>query len=75
MEHAGKYTPACALFALDGCVYAACGIHNATVEKYEPEFDRWSAAASMTTPRSWFGACALTLQVDVFDAMATRALY
>jgi hypothetical protein len=65
----------CALFALDGCVYAAGGHGNATVVKYEPEFDRWSAVASMTTTRAYLGACALTLQVDVFDAMVTRALH
>ena len=54
---------------------SAAGGNGNTGEKYEPEFDRWSAVASMTTPRYYFGACALTLQVDVFDAMVARALH
>ena len=66
--------PGCALFALDGCVYAAGGDGLASVEKYEPELDRWSAVASMASPRSSHGACAMTMQVDVFDAMVQRAL-
>ncbi len=47
-----------AVFALDGCVYAAGG-HQSTVEKYEPACDRWSAAPSVTVPRFFFQGAGL----------------
>ncbi len=67
-----------AVFALDGCVYAAGGRGASgpvsTVEKYEPAFDRWSAVRSMGSARVMFKAVALTVEENVFDAMMRRAL-
>ena len=69
-----------AVFAFDGCVYAAGGYFYSsnqaisTVEKYEPAFDRWSAVRSMGSARRGFKAVALTMEENVFDAMMRRAL-
>ena len=67
-----------AVFALEGCVYAAGGHDGddflSTVEKYEPACDRWSAAPSMSVPRIDFKTMAWKVDEDVLDEMIRRAL-
>ena len=71
------------MFVAGSCIYAVGGEFDdedgsvgylASMEKYEAESDRWSAACSMAGPRSAFQTCVLTTQENVFDAMMRRAL-
>ena len=66
------------MFVAGSCIYAVGGIFRggrlASMEKYEAESDRWSAACSMAGPRFRFETCVLTTQENVFDAMMRRAL-
>ena len=71
------------MFVAGSCIYAVGGEFDeegsitrylASMEKYEAESDRWSAACSMAGPRSRFQTCVLTTQENVFDAMMRRAL-
>ena len=74
------------MFVAGSCIYAVGGEFEveddegsitsrlASMEKYETESDRWSAACSMAGSRFSFQTCVLTTQDNVFDAMIRRAL-
>jgi hypothetical protein len=66
------------MFVAGSCIYAVGGCFSgsilASMEKYEAESDRWSAACSMAGPRDSFQTCVLTTQDNVFDATMRRAL-
>ncbi len=69
------------MFVAGSCIYAVGeedegedDIFLASMEKYETESDRWSAACSMAVPRCQLRTCELTTQENVFDAMMRRSL-
>ena len=57
------------LFAVGNNVYAGSG---GKVQEYDPELDRWSTTHLGNPYQQWYGACAVTVQVDIFDAMIKR---
>ena len=52
------------LVVLGGCIYAA---DEVSAERYNPSSDSWSAVSPMNGGH--FSACAVTLEVSVFDIM------
>ena len=60
------------LFVLGGRMHAV-NSRNMYMEVYDPVTDSWSAAQAMGTQRMFAQACALKVEVNVFDAMIARA--